>query len=83
MHNKTCRNKCEVKSLYKYLELLYKLARQSTSSQYQSNNLDLNYILGFQIEDNWWEWNDPAYHFLAKVTFSQLAFFTPEGFIIT
>merc|ERR1712181_146974 len=21
---------------------------------------------GFQIEDNWWEWNDPTYHFLAK-----------------
>lgn len=24
-------------------------------------------MLGFQIEDNWWEWNDPSYHFLAKV----------------
>jgi len=21
---------------------------------------------GFQIEDNWWEWDDPSYHFLAK-----------------
>ena len=24
-------------------------------------------MLGFQIEDNWWEWDDPSYHFLAKV----------------
>merc|ERR1711971_1502441 len=27
---------------------------------------ELNPQTGFQIEDNWWEWNDPSYHFLAK-----------------
>ena len=27
-------------------------------------------LLGFQIEDNWWEWNDPTYHYLARVIFS-------------
>ena len=31
-------------------------------------------LLGFQIEDNWWEWNDPSYHFLAKVNLSFLSF---------
>jgi len=27
---------------------------------------ELNPVTGDQVEGNWWEWNDPAYHYIAK-----------------